>query len=108
MQCLLAQSGSTNWYPIVKAVFGGLFFSIAGLAKMGNKTREQKAKAERKRARLTRQDDVLRTGRIEPSNSPTGGLQPAGPGMSVPPTQQDARRRLQELAERRRRELAEM
>ena len=107
MTHLLAQTGSSvPWnspgFWKAAAILIAVLFSLLGTVM--RKVQEKNAKKAAETAKLRRQDDILRTGRDE-----TGAfVDLSRPVPSQQPAQIDPRQKLQELAERRRIELAQM
>lgn len=118
MMYMLAQSGGGGWggvfnpatLKIAFYVIFGLFVLLGGVFK---KISEKNAQRAAEKARERRRDEMLRTGRdesgafVDVSRVPAQALAPAVTAASDA-TDEAARERLKALAERRRRELAEM
>ncbi len=107
MTHLLAQSGgSIPWgspgFWKAGAILIAVLFSLLG--NVFRKVQEKNAKKAAEVAKLRRQDDILRTGRDESG----AFVDLSRPLSSAQPKPVDPRQKLQELAERRRVELAQM
>ena len=107
MTHLLAQSGgSIPWnspgFWKAAAIFIAILFSLLGT--VFRKIQEKNAKKAAEVAKLRRQDDILRTGRDESGTF----VDLSRPSPAAIPQPVDPRQKLQELAERRRLELAQM
>lgn len=109
---VLAQSGSSgiNWPQLIKIVIIVLFFSIGGLVKV-YKAIKEKSEKERALATKRRLEEELR--RVQPlaTHKPTAAISahpaeraPLAPAttMSMPTSDDEAKRRLAEIARRRR------
>ncbi len=122
---ILAQSGSggTNWVPWTKVLIVGAALAIGFVQWLMKTLRQQKAKKDALRKREMAREQMLRTGRPDPSMLGTDAIGRDAMGRALadqtpqaPPTQvpmqgqvmvstDDAKRRLQEIAAKRRAEL---
>ncbi len=107
----LAQSGGPplTQYMQLLVVLLVLLFSFLGW--VFRKLKERREKAESEALRRRAREEALRTGRLETSTragTPAVPMSQSVPSTLQPSIEDDAKRRLAELAARRRRELAEM
>lgn len=110
---ILGQSG--GGLPIAQFLKLGVFALILLFSFIGWATKKAKEKRQQREAEMNRrraQDEGLRTGRIPPMSAnmgtPSGSTPARVPSTLQPSIEDEAKRRLAELAARRRRELAEM
>lgn len=104
---ILAQSGGPQWQSYIQLLVVALFLLSSVFGWLFKRMKEQREKREAEALRRRLQEETLRTGRpmsasmsAQPSASPSSTLQPS--------IEDEAKRKLAELAARRRRELAEM
>ena len=104
MTWLLGQSGNTtNYIQLIVWTVLILFTVISGLLRViATKRAESKVSSTKRQ----REEDMLRTGRTEGGGPVVMSSSPVA--AATPTSHEDARRRLQEVAQRRRAELEQM
>lgn len=107
MFSVLAQSGSgggPNWAAWAKILIFAIFIGFSVLSWIFKQLKEQNARKEVIRQRERAREEMLRTGRTE-QGVPSGQALEADMQMQMPVSADDAKRRLQEIAAKRRAEL---
>lgn len=105
MQAFLAQAGG-NTPNYIQIIVWALLISISIISWLVKVIAQKREEAKVRAARKAREDELLRTGRTEdgiPVSQPIAPVAAAGPA-----SHDEARRRLQEIAQRRRAELEQM
>lgn len=109
--------GGNNAFSVLKLVLVLVVLSFSAIGWILRKAAEKRAAREVQVRRARQQEEMLRTGRAEPERSSTPARQADAPPVSAQttytpsagaPAHDEARRRLQEIAAKRRAELAEI
>ncbi len=104
MTWLLGQSGNTTNY--IQLIVWAILISISFIGWLMKMIVQKRAESKVITGKRQRQDDMLRTGRTEGGGPVEMSAPPAA--SPTPVSHEDARRRLQEVAQRRRAELEQM
>lgn len=111
MLATLAQSGGPQWTNYIQIIVIVLAVSASAIGALLKKLAEQRAVRNQKLARERERETMLRTGRVDEQREQREAefsAQTSAPPLPNIVPEDEARRRLQELAQRRRAELAEM
>ena len=111
MLAILAQSGGPQWTNYIQIIVIVLAVRASAVGALLKKLAEQRAVRNQKLARERERETMLRTGRVDEQREQREAefaAQTSAPPLPNIVPEDEARRRLQELAQRRRAELAEM
>lgn len=103
MQVFLAQSGGGNSPNYVQIIVWGLLISISLISWIVKTLAQKREEANVRAAKRAREQELLRTGRTESGQPIVSAAAPVA--AAGPASHDEARRRLQEIAQRRRAEL---
>lgn len=105
MQAFLAQAGG-NTPNYIQIIVFALMISISVISWLVKVVAQKREEAKVRAARKAREEELLRTGRAEDGRPTSQPLAPVA--APIPASHDEARRRLQEIAQRRRAELEQM